>query len=149
MHREVLRGKIVAMMQATKARHGNNLCTHRCAHLSFPARWSFLCQAQMSPVIVVITDVLVHEPFQVALVQNDHMVEQIAPAVADEPLGYAILPRTLEGGTDGPHSDSLGCFDNLGVECSIPVEDQIARRGVVRKSFAELLRHPVARRMFG
>jgi hypothetical protein len=123
MHREVLRGKIVAMMQATKARHGNNLCTHRCAHLSFPARWSFLCQAQMSPVIVVITNVLVHEPFQVALVQNDHMVEQIAPAVADEPLGYAVLPRTAKACALGLDAETLYRIDHFFVEIRATIKD--------------------------
>jgi hypothetical protein len=34
-----------------------------------------LVQAEMRPVVVVIADIFAHESLQVALVQDDHMVE--------------------------------------------------------------------------
>jgi hypothetical protein len=45
----------------------------------------------MRSIFVVVTDVLTHQTFQMAFIQNDHMVEQIAAAVADPALGDTIL----------------------------------------------------------
>ena len=41
----------------------------------------------MRPVLVVIANVLGHESFDVAFVEHDYMIEQIAPAGADESSG--------------------------------------------------------------
>ena len=61
----------------------------------------------MSAVVVVVTDVLVHEPLQMALVEHDHMIEQIAAAVADEALGNAVLPRAFERSANGFHAEGF------------------------------------------
>lgn len=61
------------------------------------ARRHLFGQAEMHTVVVLITRLLLHAPFQVAFVEDDHMVEQIAAAVADEALGHTVLPGTLEG----------------------------------------------------
>jgi hypothetical protein len=53
----------------------------------------------MSSVVVVVSDVIGHEPFQMPNIQSDHMAEQIAMAVADEALGDAVLPRAAEAGS--------------------------------------------------
>jgi len=37
----------------------------------------------MRPVVMVIADVLVHQAFQMAFIESDNVVEQIAAAVAD------------------------------------------------------------------
>jgi hypothetical protein len=69
---------IVTMIQTTESGDGD--C---------PAPWTFiLCgkaanrglflQAKMRPVLVVVTDILTHEPFQVLFIQNDYMIEQVA-----------------------------------------------------------------------
>jgi hypothetical protein len=55
---------------------------------------------------MVIVDVLNHEPFQVAFIEDDHMVEQVPTAVADPAFGNTVLPRTSEAG-------SLGSMPNV------------------------------------
>ncbi len=45
------------------------------------------------PVVVVEADVVPHEPKEVALAEDDDMIEQLAPHRPDEPLGEAVLPR--------------------------------------------------------
>jgi hypothetical protein len=51
----------------------------------------------MSPVLVVITHVLLQQPSQVPLIENDHVIEQVAP--------YAAHPAPVwdveSGGTVG------------------------------------------------
>jgi hypothetical protein len=45
----------------------------------------------MRPVVVVVTDVLIHEALQMSFVENYHMVEQILAAVAN--LACFSTPR--------------------------------------------------------
>ncbi len=103
----------------------------------------------MSPVIAVIADELVHQPLQVAFIENDHMVEQIATACANPTLGHTILPWTAEAGALGLDIETLDCGDNLIVEIHAAIEDLIFRCGVVGEGFAQLLAHPCARCMPG
>jgi len=107
-----------------------------------------LRQTEMRPVIVVVADVLGHEALEVAFVEYDYMIEQIA-ATADESLCYSILPRALECRTDRPHAENSCCFLNLSVEGCVPIENQIAWCGIVWECLPLLLRHPSARRMLG
>ena len=49
-------------------------------------------------------------------VENDHMVEQIAAAVADPTLGNAILPRTSKAGSLGLDAEALHGVDHFFIE---------------------------------
>ena len=80
----------------------------------------------MRPVLVVIANVLGHELFDVAFVEHDYMMEQIAPAGADESFAHAILPGALECGANRLHAKGLCGFYDLGVEGGIPIKDQVA-----------------------
>ena len=59
-------------------------------------RQEFLSQREMRSVIVIVKYILLHQPPQMALIQDDHMVEQIASIASDPTLGNAVLPRTAE-----------------------------------------------------
>lgn len=50
----------------------------------------------MGSVIVVIVYVLPEQALEMTLVEWDHVIQQIAPATADPPLRYPILPWTSE-----------------------------------------------------
>jgi hypothetical protein len=41
-------------------------------------------QRKMRPVVVIVADVLVHQSFQMAVIHNDRVVEQVAAAVATQ-----------------------------------------------------------------
>ncbi len=86
------RGEVVTMMQPAEARHGNYLRARRCVHCRFPACRSLLRQPKMSAVLVIIANVIAHEPFQMALVQDNDMIEQVAAATPDKPLRHATSP---------------------------------------------------------
>jgi hypothetical protein len=55
----------------------------------------------MSPVLVVVADVLVHQPLQVPYVQNDDVIQQISSAISHPAFGDAVLPRASEVGCLG------------------------------------------------
>ena len=52
----------------------------------------FLGQSEMRSTFVVLPDVVVHEAFQMPLIENDDVVEQVAAAVSYPPSRNTILP---------------------------------------------------------
>jgi hypothetical protein len=54
-------------------------------------------------VVVIIGNVLGEESLQMALIQRDYVVEQVAAAASDPTLGDAILLGTPNRGTDRCH----------------------------------------------
>jgi len=60
---------------------------------------------------MVIADVLIHQALQMPFIQNDHMVEQIAAAVANPTLGDAVLSRTAITSPLGLDAKHLYCND--------------------------------------
>jgi len=82
-------------------------------------------------------------------IENDHMVEQIAAAVANPSLGNTILPRASEAGLLRPDAEALHRFDHFFIELRTAIKDQVARCCVVRKRFAQLLNDPGAGWMLG
>ena len=89
-------GQIVAMMQSAEPWHRYNPMVAFGILLCITTGRGSLRQRKMRAVLVIITDVLVHEAFQMPFVENDHMVEQISAAVADPTLRNAVLPRASE-----------------------------------------------------
>lgn len=130
------------MMQSAEPWHRNNLAGRARLFNRLPVRRSLLVQPKMSPVIVVIANILGHEPFEMALVERDHVVEQIATAGTNETFGNAVLPRTLDRGADSFHAKGSYRFHGFCAECCVSVENQVARRRIERERLAQLLRHP-------
>src|ERR1039458_6725184 len=102
----------------------------------------------MCPVLVVVTDVLVHQTFQMPLVQDDQMIEQITATVTDPALGDTVLPWTSEAGSFWLDAEGLQGVDDFFVEVRAAIKDQVAGRRVVGERFAQLLDDPGAGRMF-
>ena len=97
--------------------------------------------------VLVVMDVLVHQPFQMPFIQHDHTVEQIVTATADPALGDAVLPRTAEADPLGLDAKALHCVDDFLIEARAAIKNQVARGRVIGKSFAKLLDNPGAVRM--
>ena len=98
---------------------------------------------------MIVADVLGHQPFEMPLVEHDHMIEQVSPAIADEAFCDSVLPGTAKASSLGFYPEALDGADDLFAEVRCPVEDQIARRRAIRKSLAKLLADPCATRMYG
>src|ERR1017187_6228098 len=82
----------------------------------------------MSPVLVVITDVLSQQPSQVPLIENDHVIEQVPPHAANPALRNSVLPGTAECGPNRSAAHRLHCRDDGGAELRVPIKDQEALR---------------------
>jgi len=84
-------GQIVTMMQTGKpwSRYDSTVCIRGPG--SFTARWRFLCRRKMHSLLVVVTDVLIHQAFQMPFVHYHRMVEHISAAVTDPVLGNTVL----------------------------------------------------------
>ena len=50
----------------------------------------------MGSVLMVIEDVLRHEPFEMPLIQDDRMVQEVSSATPDPALRDPVLPRTAK-----------------------------------------------------
>jgi hypothetical protein len=137
------------MMQATQSWYGNDFATQPGTHFCFTPGWSFLCQSEVSAVFMVVADIVPHEALQMVLVKRDDMIEKISAAVSDKSLRYAILPWALKAGSLWLYGETLDRLDNLTIEVSTTVEDQVFRRAVVREGFAQLLDHPSICRVLG
>jgi hypothetical protein len=135
------------MMQTAEPWHGYNLVTCARIRFCFTTRWSLLLQTEVRAIFVVIADVIVHQALQMPFIENDHMVEQIAAAVANPALGDPILPGASEAGPLGLDAEGLYGVDNLFIELRAVIEDQITWRRVVGKRLAQLLDNPCAGRM--
>ena len=74
-------GEIIAMMQSAKPWHRYELAIHVCIRRCHPARRRRLVQREMRSVVMIVTDVLGHKPFQVSLVEHDHVVQKVSTTV--------------------------------------------------------------------
>lgn len=102
----------------------------------------------MRSVLVVIADVIGHEPLQMTFVEDDHVVKQIPAAVANKSLGHAVLPRTLETRSLRCDAKALDRLDHIEVE----VGSAVAQKR--RPSFGwfripRRLSHPAQHRLLG
>src|ERR1700692_1640988 len=71
---------IVAMMQATQPWHRCHIVTDAASFPRFATRGRSLFQREMCAILVIIADIVVHQAFQMALIENNHVVEQIPAA---------------------------------------------------------------------
>ena len=80
---------------------------------------------------------------QMPLVEDDQMVRAFAPHDVDQAFHIRILPRAPRIRDDLFHTHrDHGRAERLPV-CAVPVADQVPRRRVPRKGFANLLCYPI------
>ena len=117
-----LRCHRITMVQATESRKGLNLpFTRRANGISVcrPAGVSF---ASPRCVLVTIEQVGRHQPFEMPLIRDNHVVQQVPSATSYPTLRNTVLPRTAKGRSSWlashvPHSrNHLGCKLCVAVE---------------------------------
>ena len=79
-----LRCHRITMMQATESRKGLNLPFKRRANFCRPTCWRVLRESEMRPVLVIIEQVGRHQLFEMPLIQDDHVVQQVASATSHQ-----------------------------------------------------------------
>lgn len=103
----------------------------------------------MSAVVVVIVNVVSKKSLQMAFVESDDVVEQIAATASHPALGNPVLPGTLDRGLHASNLQSANGSRNIQSILLIVVEEQEPGRGLVGKCFAQLLGDPTAGRVRG
>src|SRR5260370_7796795 len=96
---------------------------------------------------VVIVRIVLQNPTQMFLVQDNDVVQTLAPDRSDQPFGKAVLPR--RGRCNWLVSDAHGtqsARDDSAVD-SISISDHIARSAIPRKSLGDLPCNPLRRRV--
>ena len=115
------------MVQAAESGQGYNFAIGVSIRRRQPTRRSRLLQREMRPVLMVVVDILAHQPFQMPLVQHDDVIEQVSPAVSNPAFRYTVLPRTPEAGSLRGDAKALDRLDDFRVEVRGSVEDQMFR----------------------
>jgi len=87
---------IVAMMQTTQPWHRCHLVTDAGSFPCFTTRRRSLFEREMCAILEIVADVFVHQAFQMPLIENDHVVEQIPAAGAYPAFRNTVLPWTSE-----------------------------------------------------
>jgi hypothetical protein len=67
----------------------------------------------MGSVVMVVAGVFGHEAFQMSLIENDDVVEQVPATTANKALGDAVLPGTAVAGPFGLDTEALDGADEL------------------------------------
>src|ERR1035437_440192 len=132
---------VIAVMQPAHALLANHCTVFQRA---YPASRRLLLQPEVGSVVVIIGNVLGDESLQMALIQRDHVVEQVAAAASDPTFGDAILPRTSNGCWDRCHVQRADRRYPSKAILRIVVEYEKSGRGIVGESFSQLLHDPGA-----
>ena len=103
----------------------------------------------MRAVLLVVADVLREQPFQMAFIEGDDVVQQVASAAAHPALGDAILPGTCEGSANGMDIQGANSDRDFQPVLGIAIEEQKPGSGIKGKSFPQLLDDPQACGVFG
>src|ERR1017187_7948212 len=137
-----LGGHAVAMVETTDSRHRKDFADRICIRCCRSTRGRPLLQREVRPILVVITNVFSHQPFQMPLVEQDYMIEQIPSAITNPAFCNTVLPWTSEAGPLGLDAEALHCADNFLIEVCCAIEDQVGGHLVIRKGLTQLLRDP-------
>jgi hypothetical protein len=86
----------------------------------------------MRSVVVAITDVVIHQAFEVLLIENDDMIEQIAATVTDPSLRNTILPRNSVTCLLRLNAEALHRVDHFEIRLYAVIKDQIAGCQVIK-----------------
>ncbi len=102
-------------------------------------------QSQVDAVVVIISQVAVHKPNEMTLVENDGVLEEFSTTATNPALRHQVLPRTAVGdatrlGAHGFHEPYDGRTED-----GVAIEKEMPRCGVVGKGLTQLLNHPGGR----
>jgi hypothetical protein len=88
---------MMVMVQAAESRKGLNLAFTLRPNFCRPTCRRVFSESKMCPVFVIVEQVGRHQPFEMPLIQDDHVVQQVAPATSHPALSSTVLPRTAKG----------------------------------------------------
>jgi len=131
------------VVQSAESRKGSNLAPgDRMQLLRRPTHRRVFRQPQMRAVMVIVADILSHEPFQMPCVQNNHMIQQVSSAASYPALRNPVLPWTTECGAhwQAPHPSRKR--HHVIAKLRVAVEQQEFMDRSIGPGFSHLLRDP-------
>ena len=84
------------MVQSTESREGVDSTLSPTSDRCWSTGWRILRQSEVSPIFMVVAHILGHQPLEVLLIQDDHVVQQVSSATPDPALRHTVLPRTAK-----------------------------------------------------
>ena len=96
---------------------------------------------------MIVVDVSAQDSPEVSLVEDDHVIETLAPNASNDPFDVGALPRGARRRRNLLDVESRNAPFEVRPVDSIPVSQQVTRRRIPRKSINDLLRGPLCRRM--
>src|SRR5215472_3047657 len=113
----------IAIVQPAESWKGLNLAFTRRANFCCTTCWRVLRQSKMNPVLMVVEQVVGRqESFEMPLIQDDHVVQQVASATSHPTLSNAVLPRTAKGRASWLASHASHGRNHIGAKLCIAVE---------------------------
>jgi len=92
-----LRCHRITMVQPAESRKGLNLAFTRSGTFCSTTSWRVVRQSKMSSVLVIVEQVRGHQPFEMPLIQDNHVLQQVASATSHPAFSNTVLPRTAKG----------------------------------------------------
>src|SRR6516225_4973274 len=130
------------MVQPAESRKGLNLAFTRRVNFCCTTSWRVLRQSKMSPVLMVVEQVGRHQSFEMPLIDDDHVVQQVAPATSHPTLSNTVLPRTGKSRASWLASHVSHGRNHIGAKLCVAVEKQESVRLLVGPCFSQLLDYP-------
>ncbi len=123
---------VVAVVQPAQASPRDHLSA---PHRAGPPIRCLLVQPEVGPVVMVVGDVIREEALEMALVQRDDLIEQLATAATDPALRDSILPRALDRGLHATNCHgSNGSRNFQPILCVVIIDEELGR-GLIGKRF--------------
>src|ERR1700674_3127921 len=83
------------------------------------------------------------------LVERNYIIQEFSAAAPHPALRDAVLPRRPNAGSCGRQTCDFQEITDLGAEPAVAVQNHVTVRASLRKSFTQLLDHPLCRRVPG
>src|SRR5664279_4497381 len=129
-------------MKPTDSRQGYDLASGWRDRRCNSPNGCVLPKPEMSSVFVIVEQIQRHQTFKMPLIQNDHVVKQVAPATSNPALRNTVLPWTAKGSASWLASHLPHSRNHIGSKLCVSVEEQESVRLLVGPGFSQLLYNP-------
>jgi hypothetical protein len=135
------------MVQTTDFADGHDLAHLR--RLDRPSVWGILGESEMGPGVMVVPEIRSEDVSQVALAQDDDVVETVPPDRPDQAFGEGVLPGAVWRREDFTDSHTLHTLLKRVTVDAVAIAEEIGGGGVVREGVDDLLGSPGRGGMLG
>src|SRR5260370_4458962 len=104
--------------------------------------WRILLEGQVGSRPVVAAEIAAQTKKKVALVQHDHVVEELCADAADQALDKRVLPGRARGCENLGDADGLHPSAKLGTTDAVAIPQHVAGRRIIWERLDELSRGP-------